>query len=75
MLTPPQRDVLQLLAEGLSMKEIGDELNLATRTVAFHKYRTMETLDLHSSAELVQLPFGSTSFSWIRRSRATSGKA
>jgi DNA-binding NarL/FixJ family response regulator len=53
-LTPRQRDVLQLLAEGLSMKEIGDALNLATRTVAFHKYRIMETLDLHSNAELVQ---------------------
>ena len=53
-LTPRQRDVLQLLAEGLSMKEIGHALNLATRTVAFHKYRIMETLDLHSNAELVQ---------------------
>jgi DNA-binding NarL/FixJ family response regulator len=53
-LTPRQRDVLQLLAEGLSMKEIGHVLNLATRTVAFHKYRIMETLDLHSNAELVQ---------------------
>lgn len=53
-LTPRQRDVLQLLAEGLSMKEIADALNLATRTVAFHKYRIMETLDLHSNAELVQ---------------------
>jgi DNA-binding NarL/FixJ family response regulator len=53
-LTPRQRDVLQLLAEGLSMKEIGHALNLATRTVAFHKYRIMEILDLHSNAELVQ---------------------
>jgi len=53
-LTPRQRDVLQLIAEGLSMKEIGHALNLATRTVAFHKYRIMEILDLHSNAELVQ---------------------
>jgi DNA-binding NarL/FixJ family response regulator len=54
LLTPRQRDVLQLLAEGLSMKEIGNILHLATRTVAFHKYRIMKTLDLHSDAELVQ---------------------
>src|SRR5215467_195269 len=53
-LTPRQRDVLQLIAEGLSMKEIGHALNLATRTVAFHKYRIMEILDLHTNAELVQ---------------------
>jgi DNA-binding NarL/FixJ family response regulator len=53
-LTPRQRDVLQLLAEGLSMKEIGHILHLATRTVAFHKYRIMKALDMHSDAELVQ---------------------
>jgi DNA-binding NarL/FixJ family response regulator len=53
-LTDRQRDVLQLLAEGLSMKQVGAELNLATRTVAFHKYRIMETLALTNDAELVQ---------------------
>jgi DNA-binding NarL/FixJ family response regulator len=53
-LTNRQRDVLQLLAEGLSMKQVGGELNLATRTVAFHKYRIMETLGLTNDAELVQ---------------------
>lgn len=53
-LTNRQRDVLQLLAEGLSMKQVGAELNLATRTVAFHKYRIMETLGLTNDAELVQ---------------------
>ncbi len=53
-LTPRQREVLQLLAEGRSMKEVGSVLNLATRTVAFHKYRIMSLLGLKSNAELVQ---------------------
>ena len=53
-LTPRQREVLQLLAEGHSMKEVANLLNLTARTVAFHKYRMMEQLKLKSSAELVQ---------------------
>jgi DNA-binding NarL/FixJ family response regulator len=53
-LTPRQREVLQLLAEGRSMKEAGDILNLTPRTVAFHKYTMMETLGLKTGAELVQ---------------------
>jgi DNA-binding NarL/FixJ family response regulator len=53
-LTERQRDVLQLLAEGLSMKQVGDVLNLATRTVAFHKYRIMDLLGLHNDSELFQ---------------------
>jgi DNA-binding NarL/FixJ family response regulator len=52
-LTPRQREVLQLLAEGHSMKEIGHILNVAPRTVAFHKYRMMEQLELKTSAELI----------------------
>jgi len=52
-LTLRERDVLKLLAEGLSMKQIGAELGIATRTVAFHKYRMMESLGLRTSAELV----------------------
>ncbi len=52
-LTRRERDVLKLLAEGLSMKQVGAELGIAARTVAFHKYRMMETLGLRSSAELV----------------------
>jgi DNA-binding CsgD family transcriptional regulator len=47
--------VLQLLAEGRSMKEIGARLDITTRTVAFHKYRLMAKFSLHSTAELVQL--------------------
>src|SRR4029453_6594795 len=53
-LTPRQREVLQLLAEGRSMKEVGALMNLAPRTVAFHKYRMMEQLRVTSSAELVR---------------------
>jgi DNA-binding NarL/FixJ family response regulator len=53
-LTTRQREVLQLLAEGRSMKEVGAILNLTPRTVAFHKYRMMEQLRLKTTAELVQ---------------------
>ena len=53
-LTPRQREVLQLLAEGQSMKEIASVLNLTPRTVAFHKYRMMEQLKVKSTAELIQ---------------------
>jgi len=53
-LTPRQREVLQLLAEGRSMKEVGNLLNLTARTVAFHKYRIMDQLKVKSTAELIQ---------------------
>jgi DNA-binding NarL/FixJ family response regulator len=53
-LTSRQREVLQLLAEGRSMKEVANVLNLTPRTVAFHKYRMMEQLKVKSTAELVQ---------------------
>ena len=53
-LTARQREVLQLLAEGKSMKEVAAILDLTPRTVAFHKYRMMEQLRLKSSAELVR---------------------
>jgi len=53
-LTPRQREVLQLLAEGRSMKEVASVLNLTPRTVAFHKYRMMEQLKVKSNAELIQ---------------------
>ena len=52
-LSSRERDVLRRLAAGLSMKEVAAELGIATRTVAYHKYRMMETLSLRSSAELV----------------------
>lgn len=53
-LTPRQIEVLQLLAEGKTMKEVGSVLSLTARTVAFHKYRIMEVLRFRSNAELVQ---------------------
>ena len=53
-LTPRQREVLQLLAEGRSMKEVATVLNLTPRTVAFHKYEMMKQLGITSTAELIQ---------------------
>jgi len=53
-LTERQREVLQLLAEGKVMKEVGGILNMTTRTVAYHKYRIMEILGAKSNAELVK---------------------
>lgn len=51
-LTPRQREVIQLLAEGRSMKEIADVLTISLRTVAAHKYRIMELLEITNNAEL-----------------------
>ena len=53
-LTKRQREVLQLLAEGKVMKEVGSVLNMTARTVAYHKYRMMEVLGARSTAELVK---------------------
>ena len=53
-LTPRQREVLQLLAEGHSMKEAARILKVAPRTIAYHKYRIMERFRLKSNADLIQ---------------------
>lgn len=53
-LTPRQREVLQLMAEGHSAREIAGILNISTRTAEFHKYRIMEVLNLKSNAQIVQ---------------------
>jgi len=53
-LTARQREVLQLLAKGKRMKEIGILLKMSTRTVAFHKYRMMAALGIDSNAELLR---------------------
>lgn len=53
-LTARQREVLQLIAEGLSVKEAAAVLGISTRTVEFHKYSMMEALGLKSSAELMR---------------------
>jgi DNA-binding NarL/FixJ family response regulator len=54
LLTERQVEVMQLLAEGRSMKEAASVLNLTTRTVAFHKYRFMKNLCLKNDAEVVR---------------------
>jgi len=54
-LTPRQREVLQLLAEGKSMKEAADILRVTPRTIAFHKYQMMQDLGIKSTAELIQM--------------------
>jgi DNA-binding NarL/FixJ family response regulator len=53
-LTGRQREVLKLLAEGRTMKEIAYVLTLTPRTVAFHKYKLMERLGLQTNADLIQ---------------------
>jgi DNA-binding NarL/FixJ family response regulator len=52
--SPRKREILQLLAEGKSAKEIAFILNISARTVEFHKYRMMEQLNIKTSAELVR---------------------
>ncbi len=52
--SPRQREVIQLLAEGNSMKKVADALKITTRTVAGHKYAVMDLLQLKTNAELVQ---------------------
>jgi DNA-binding NarL/FixJ family response regulator len=54
VLTPRQREVLQLLAEGHTMKEAAAILHVATRTVAFHKYRIMQDFGLENNSELLR---------------------
>jgi DNA-binding NarL/FixJ family response regulator len=53
-LTPRQRQVLQLLAEGRTMKETADCLHVTPRTVAFHKYKIMEEFGLKTNSDLVR---------------------
>jgi|SRR5215471_14227539 len=53
-LTDRQREVLKLLVEGKKMEEVADILGITPRTVAFHKYRVMEALEIKSDAELVR---------------------
>jgi DNA-binding NarL/FixJ family response regulator len=53
-LTPRQREVLQLVAEGKSIKEIATILDISVKTVEFHKSRIMSELDLHTTADLTK---------------------
>ena len=53
-LSARQRDILRLLADGRSAKEIAKALDISSRTVEFHKYKLMESIGLKNSAELIQ---------------------
>ena len=53
-LTPRQREVLQLVAEGQSLKEIASTLKISVKTVEFHKAQIMDQLDLHTTAALTK---------------------
>ena len=52
-ITSRQSEILQLLAQGMSMKQVASEIDVKPGTVAFHKYRMMETLNITSNAELL----------------------
>ena len=54
LLTARQREVLQLVAEGMTVKEIASALNLSPKTIEFHKSQIMTELDLHTTAELTK---------------------
>src|SRR6185369_17052588 len=54
-LTPRQREVLRLLAEGKTMRETADVLHVTPRTIAFHKYKIMEEFGLKTNSDLVKL--------------------
>ncbi len=54
LLTPREREVLQLVVEGTPSKQIATKLNISTKTVDSHRHNIMETLNLHSVAELTK---------------------
>jgi DNA-binding NarL/FixJ family response regulator len=54
VLTPRQREVLQLIAEGLSTKEMAKALRLSIKTVETHRAQLMDRLDIHDVAGLVR---------------------
>ena len=54
LLTSREREVLQLLAEGLSNREIGEELNISIKTVETHRSNLMSKLQVNSKTELVK---------------------
>ena len=53
-LTPRQREVLQLIAEGRTMKEVASILHISPRTAESHKYEIMQTLGVDTTAALIQ---------------------
>ena len=53
-LSPREREVLKLVAEGLSVKEIAIRLNVGVKTIDTHKYNLMSKLDIHNAAGLIR---------------------
>jgi len=53
-ITPRQREVLELISRGLTMKEIASQLNISTRTAESRKYEMMQTLGVETTAELIR---------------------
>ena len=53
-LTLRQREIVALVAKGLTAKEIASVLGLSVRTIEFHKYRAMESIGVTTSAELIR---------------------
>jgi DNA-binding NarL/FixJ family response regulator len=53
-ITPRQKEVLRLISEGLTMKEIAAELKISTRTAESHKYEIMQTLGVETTADLIK---------------------
>ena len=53
VVTPRAAEVVRLIARGKAMKQVAADLGISVRTVAFHKYKTMRSLGLDSSAALV----------------------
>ena len=53
-ITPRQREVLELISRGLTMKQIASRLNISTRTAESHKYEMMQTLGVQTTAELIK---------------------
>jgi DNA-binding NarL/FixJ family response regulator len=54
---PRQREILKLVAEGRTIREIADILKVSTKTVEYHKYQLMERLDLHTTADLTKFAY------------------
>jgi len=54
VLTDRQREIVRLLAQGRTAKEIASALSVSVRTVEFHKYRAMEAIGVSTSAELIR---------------------
>jgi two-component system response regulator NreC len=56
-LTPREKEVLKLLAEGLRVKDVASNLSLSVKTIEAHKFNLMRKLDIHNKAQLVQYAF------------------